>query len=53
MGLSQVTRIFLYERGLKNGTIPQVAEKDAKEAADTAKGVVADPEGAVNKAGLK
>ena len=51
--MTQVTRIFLYERGLKNGTVPEVAEKVAKDVADTAKSVVADPEGAVTKAGLK
>ena len=53
VGVVQVSRIFLYQRGLKNGTIPQVAEKDAKDVADTAKGVLADPDGAVKKAELK
>ena len=53
VGVTQVTRILLYQRGLKNGTIPEVAEKDAKDVADTAKGVVTDTEGAVKNAGLK
>ena len=52
VGVTQVTRIFLYQRSLKNETIPEVAQKSAQDVADTARGVVTDPEGAAKKAEL-
>ena len=53
MGITQVTRIYLHQRSLGNGTASDVAQKDAKDVAETAKGVVTDPKGAANTAGLK
>lgn len=52
VGVTQVTRIFLYQRSLKDEPIPVVAQKSAKDVADTARGVVTDPEGAAKKAEL-
>ena len=52
VGVTQVTRIFLYQRSLKDETIPEIAQKSAKDVADTTRGVVTDPEGAAKKAEL-
>ena len=48
--MTQVTRIILYQRSLEEKSAGQIAEGDAKEAADTAKGVAKNPERAVEKA---
>lgn len=53
VGIAQVTRIVLYERSLKDGSIPQVAEKDAKEIASTAKDVAKDPSSAAQRAEIR
>ncbi|KAL8794800.1 MAG: hypothetical protein Q9195_002628 [Heterodermia aff. obscurata] len=53
VGVTQVTRIFLYQRSLNDETTPEVAQKNAKDVADTARGVVTDPEGAAKKAELQ
>ncbi|MCJ1374346.1 hypothetical protein MMC20_005578 [Loxospora ochrophaea] len=42
VGLTQVTRIFLYQRSLSNGTISQVAESDVKDIAETTEGILKD-----------
>ena len=51
VGVTQVTRILMYQRSQEAASAGQIAEKDAKEVANTAKGIVANPEGAVQKAG--
>lgn len=53
VGVIQVSRIFLYQRSLKNASLPEVAEQEAKRHADIAKGVVMNPEGAAKKAGVE
>ncbi|KAI9817467.1 MAG: hypothetical protein M1827_001077 [Pycnora praestabilis] len=50
VGATQVTRIVMYQRSLDNATVGEEAKKDAKEVADTAKGVVMNPESAAKKA---
>lgn len=50
VGVVQVTRIMLYEQSVKNASVGQIAEKDAKDVAGTARGVAEDPEGAAKKA---
>lgn len=49
MGVTQVTRILLYQSSQKTGSVEKAVEKDAKDVADTAKGVAKDPERAVRK----
>ena len=36
VGIAQVTRILMYQRGLKNGTIGQIAKEDTEEMAGAA-----------------
>lgn len=50
VGVTQVTRILMYQRSQEGKTIGQIAEEDAKDVADTAKGVARNPEGAAEKA---
>ena len=50
VGITQVTRILLYQRSLKNDSIVQVAEEDAKDVVDTTKNIAKDPEKAAQKA---
>ncbi len=50
VGVTQVTRIVMYESSVNNSTLPQVAEADAKDGRKTVKGVVEDPEGAARRA---
>lgn len=49
VGVTQVTRILLYQRSQKTGSVEKAVEKGAKDVADTAKGVAKDPERAVRK----
>ncbi|MCJ1387302.1 hypothetical protein MMC18_000143 [Xylographa bjoerkii] len=42
VGVAQVTRILMYQRSIKNGTLSQVAKEDAKDMAETAKGASRD-----------
>ena len=49
VGVTQVTRILLYQSSQKTGSVEKAVEKDAKDVAATAKGVVKDPERAVRK----
>ena len=53
VGATQVSRIYLYQRSVEGKTAEQIAEEDAKSLADTAEGVVKDPEGAAQKAGIR
>lgn len=50
VGVTQVTRIFLYQRSLKHTTIAQEAKQDAIDVSDTAKKIAEDPRAAVKKA---
>ena len=50
VGLTQVTRILLWQQSQKGATAGEVAEADAKEISGTAKGIAQDPEGAAKKA---
>ncbi|MCJ1368692.1 Mitochondrial pyruvate carrier 2 [Acarospora aff. strigata] len=50
VGVTQVTRILLYRRGLKDTTIAQEAKENLKDASLTAKGIAEDPQGAAKKA---
>ncbi len=50
VGVTQVTRIVMYESSVNNSTLPQVAEADAKDARKTVEGAVEDPEGAARRA---
>lgn len=49
VGVTQVTRILMHQRS-ETASAREIAEKDTKEVADTAKGIVKDPEGAARKA---
>jgi mitochondrial pyruvate carrier 2 len=40
VGVTQVTRILLYQRRLKNGDLSEVVKEDARELKDSARGVV-------------
>ena len=40
----------MYQRSQEASSAGQVAERDAKDVADTVKGIAADPEGAAQKA---
>lgn len=53
VGVIQVTRIFMYQRSLKNSTLPEIAEQDAEGEAEIAKGIAKNPKGAAKKAGVK
>lgn len=50
VGVTQVTRILLYQRSQEASSAGQVARKDAKDGANTVKGIATDPEGAAQKA---
>ena len=46
VGVIQVTRILRWQQQVKNGTIAEVAQQDAEDTAETAKGIARDPEAA-------
>jgi len=50
VGVTQVTRIVMYQRSAEGKSAGEVVEEDAKDVADTAAGVVKNPEGAAGKA---
>ncbi len=50
VGVTQVTRILMYQRSQEAASAGQVAERDAKDVANTVKGIATDPEGAAQKA---
>ncbi|KAI9655520.1 MAG: hypothetical protein M1821_005313 [Bathelium mastoideum] len=49
-GTTQCTRIFLYHQSVKNSSFTDEAKKAVKDEKATLKGIVEDPEGAVDKA---
>ena len=53
VGVTQVSRIFLYQKSLEGKSAEQVAEEDAKNLADTAKDIAGNPEAAAQKAGVR
>ena len=50
VGITQVLRILLWQRSVKDGSVQRAAEKDVKDVAETAEGVVKDPQRALKKA---
>lgn len=50
VGVTQVTRILMYQRSMEGGTIPEVLEANAKDGVETAKQIAQNPEGAAKKA---
>lgn len=50
VGVTQVTRILLYQRSLKDTTVAEEAKQDMKDASATAKGIAEDPQTAARKA---
>ena len=50
VGVTQVTRILLYQRSQEAASAGQIAQKDAKDGVNTVKGITTDPEGAAQKA---
>ncbi|KAL2050372.1 hypothetical protein ABVK25_009344 [Lepraria finkii] len=50
VGVTQVTRIMMYQKSIEGLSAEEIVEKNAKEVANTAKGIAKDPEGAANKA---
>ena len=50
VGVTQVTRILLYQRSQEAASAGQIAQKDTKDVANTVKGIATDPEGAAQKA---
>ena len=50
VGVTQVSRIFLYQQSLKNETVGEVARDSAIDAKDTAKGIARNPESAAKEA---
>ena len=50
MGVAQISRIYMYQRSLEGKSAAQVTGDEAKNVADTAKGVAKNPEGAVERA---
>ncbi|MCJ1318151.1 hypothetical protein MMC15_003478 [Xylographa vitiligo] len=42
VGVAQVTRILMYQRSVKNGTVGQVVKEDARDIANTAEGASKD-----------
>jgi hypothetical protein len=47
VGFAQVTRIFLYNRSLKNTTTVQEVKDAAKDVKETVEGIVKDPKTAI------
>lgn len=50
VGVTQVSRIFLYQQSLKNETAGEVAKDSAIDAKDTAKSIAQNPESAAKEA---
>ena len=50
VGLTQLSRIYLYQRSVKNASPEEVVKADVKDAKDTAKNIMENPEGAAMKA---
>jgi hypothetical protein len=50
VGITQVTRILLYQKSLKDTTVAEEAKRDMKDASATAKAIAEDPRTAAEKA---
>ncbi|KAL9110501.1 MAG: hypothetical protein Q9187_008045 [Circinaria calcarea] len=50
VGITQVTRILLYQRSLTSSTLSQIAQEDAKDIAEATKTIASDPNGAAESA---
>lgn len=50
VGVTQLSRIFLYQRSLKNENLTAAVKEDARELKDSAAGVVSETKGAVRQA---
>jgi len=50
VGITQVTRILLYQRSLKGTTAAQEVKLDVKDATDTVKGIAENPQAAAKNA---
>ena len=53
VGVTQVSRIYMYQKSIEGKSAEQIAEEDAKNLGRTAEGIAKDPEGAAQKAGIK
>ena len=53
VGVTQVSRIYMYQKSIEGKSAEQIAEEDAKNLGKTAEGIAKDPEGAAQKAGIK
>ena len=49
VGITQVSRILLWQRSVKDGSMQGIAEEYAKDVAERAEGVVKDPQKALKK----
>ena len=50
VGVTQVSRILMYQRSQEAASVGQVAETDTKDVANTVKSIAAGPKGAAQKA---
>lgn len=50
VGVTQVTRILIYQRSQKAASAAHIAETDVKDVANNVKGIATNPEGAAQKA---
>ncbi len=50
VGVTQVTRILMYQRSQQGKMGGEIVEEDAKDVADIAKGIAKNPEGATKNA---
>ena len=49
VGITQVSRILLWQRSVKDDSMQRAAEEYAKDVAETAEGVVKDPQKSLKK----
>ncbi|KAL8953029.1 MAG: hypothetical protein Q9222_001079 [Ikaeria aurantiellina] len=50
VGITQVTRILIWQKQVKDGTVSEVAQEDAKDVTQTAEGIIKNPEAAAKSA---
>ena len=50
VGVTQVTRIMLHQRSVKDSTIPEVADTEVKDSTKVAKEIAENPEAAAKQA---
>lgn len=53
MGVIQVSRIITWQRQVKNGTVSELVQQDAKDAARTAKGDITENPEAASKSAIQ